>query len=301
MPAMSTSQPQPVNEAPQAGPAIVVGYDGSAGSADALRWAIDHAPDHGNTIWLVSALDDSYVAAGPNLPYFPHVPSERESLDKLRETEQKNHPEITFEVDIRLGPAIKLLLEQATRGDLMVMGKCGLGAFGRIALGSVSIGVAGRCQVPVVIVPRRWESTDHDHDPVVVGLHPFRSNQTTLDFGFAEAVRRGVHLRVVDAKGVAPILTWDSTAARPSYLVTRRRERVEDELDLFRSRYPGVTVTVEQDSTHPVDALLKHAEGAQLLVIGRHHSGLTGFGAGSVCRGVLHHVETPAAVVPARP
>ena len=66
-------------------------------------------------------------------------------------------------------------------------------------------------------------------------------------------------------------------------------------------RYPDVEVTRSVVHDEPVSALIRHADGAQLLVVGSRGRGdLSGLLLGSVSRGVLQRAGGPVAVVRAR-
>ena len=76
--------------------------------------------------------------------------------------------------------------------------------------------------------------------------------------------------------------------------------RFEEAVAVWRERFPDVSVRTNSTSRHPAVAVTEEAErGAQLVVLGRHHSNrFAGFGFGSVTRAVLHYATVPVLVVP---
>ncbi|WP_370518759.1 universal stress protein [Microlunatus sp. Gsoil 973] len=70
------------------------------------------------------------------------------------------------------------------------------------------------------------------------------------------------------------------------------------DLVLLQSCYPEVRATVLHVHGQPHEQLARHAAEAQLLVVGRHHTGPLGFEIGSTARRVLHRAGRPVAVVP---
>jgi nucleotide-binding universal stress UspA family protein len=145
---------------------VVVGVDGSPGSARALRWAIGLARDKGAEIIAVYALGpledlargaSNAVAAGLGLS-----PSEvRSWRDQLRrEFEQDwcgplRAAGVPFRVHLETASASAGLVAVAERedADLIVVGAHGHGSFEDRVLGSVSYKVSHRAHRPVVIVP----------------------------------------------------------------------------------------------------------------------------------------------------
>ena len=86
----------------------------------------------------------------------------------------------------------------------------------------------------------------------------------------------------------------------PSTPRPRPRPGFDDLLDDWRRRFPTVAVRAVTHALAPEVALLGHAVGAQLLLLGRRtgpqHPG--GLSLGSTARTVLHHATCPVAVVP---
>ena len=69
-------------------------------------------------------------------------------------------------------------------------------------------------------------------------------------------------------------------------------------MDSKRVLIPGIDVKTKLVHSHPVQALLDEAAGAELIVVGsRGRGGFTGMLLGSVSQAVLQHAGCPVAVV----
>ena len=122
-------------------PLAVVGLDGSEVGITALRWAADLARRLGARLVAVHAtglLEGAGVAATIDPT---ELLARAEALD-------------VAEVVVEPGPAPEVLVRVCERvgGDLIVVGRRGLGATERV-LGSTSEAVLAESPVPVVIVP----------------------------------------------------------------------------------------------------------------------------------------------------
>ncbi len=136
---------------------IVVGIDGSPGSAKALEFALGEArlrdaEVEAVHVWHVPAA----VYGGGGL-----APAVIES-DELEDGARARLDEIVDGVDtdgvdvervVREGQPAEVLVEEAERADLLVVGSRGLGELRSLVLGSVSHECCHRARCPVVVVP----------------------------------------------------------------------------------------------------------------------------------------------------
>jgi len=278
--------------------AVVVGVDGSERNHAAIDYAVEEAAATGSPLTVLAVLDDHAIP----IPHHSAVPDDERQwqvLNRIADEVRRENPDVTVRRRVELGGTVSTLVDQAEGQELLVVGKRGLGAFARLMVGSTSIGVAGRAGVPVIIVPDGWRQSAHDREPVVVGLDARDVNEATLRFAFAQAQRRGVGVTVVHVLDISPALVWDPVLGGPAYWEGHRLERVDNAVAPLREEFPEVPVEILDLPGHPSGVLLDASERAQLLVLGRHHEGLYGFGIGSTARGVLHYAEIPVAVVPA--
>ncbi len=279
---------------------VVVAVDGSRRNRSAVTWAAREAAAHGCGLVLVTALHDHVVAH----PRFSHGTREQEVLDMLAAVRAETADLLdaaSVETRAPAGAPVEVLLAEAARARLVVVGKRGLGGFARVLVGSTSIALAGRSPTPVAIVPDAWDAPEHRDRPVVLGVDPFKVSDRSVDVAFLRARRLGVPVVAVHGWETAVTYTWDAAAASAieteAHLEADRR--FDEVVALWSERYPDVVLRPMRLHTHPATAVLEAAREAQLVVLGRHAAGiLGGFAVGSVARAVLHYAETPVVVVP---
>jgi nucleotide-binding universal stress UspA family protein len=143
---------------------IVVGVDGSAGAAAALRFALDEARLRGSSLRVVSAW---HIPAGAYESGYVTVPVDRTEFERYgRSVLDQSLVDAGLDGDgagvevtkvLREGHAADVLVAEAKDADLLVVGSRGLGGFRGLLLGSVDHHCAHYAGCPVVIVP-------HPHD-----------------------------------------------------------------------------------------------------------------------------------------
>jgi nucleotide-binding universal stress UspA family protein len=137
---------------------IVVGIDGSDGSARALAFAAKEAElrQRGLRIvvaWHVPTGVYSGAGLGPGIAIEEfeqamRVPAERQVDEVLAD-----YPDLSRELIIEEGVPAHVLLKQSEGADMLVLGSRGLGGFRGLLLGSVGQQCAHHAHCPVVIVP----------------------------------------------------------------------------------------------------------------------------------------------------
>jgi nucleotide-binding universal stress UspA family protein len=145
---------------------IVVGVDGSDGSARALRWAIGLAEEAGAEVTAVYALGPvadlargaaNAVTAGLGMSPSGQGPWRNELRRELEQNwcEPLRAAGLPFRARLEEGSASAGLMAVADRedADLIVVGAHGHGGFEDRVLGSVSYKLSHRAHQPVVIVP----------------------------------------------------------------------------------------------------------------------------------------------------
>jgi nucleotide-binding universal stress UspA family protein len=147
-------------------PTVVVGVDGSAGSLEALRWALEEARLRNVRLraihsWiylhaLVPALVGyPYTAEAAELDAADTTATARQAAETVLDQAfaalgDTDHVEV--ERAIVQGPAAQVLIDAVSEHDLLVVGSRGHGGFAGLLLGSVSHQCAQHAPCPVVIV-----------------------------------------------------------------------------------------------------------------------------------------------------
>jgi nucleotide-binding universal stress UspA family protein len=137
---------------------IIVGVDGSKGSASALEFAIQEAHVRGADVKAVAAWEVPATAYNMGFIPVPIDPSDyekiaRDMLDKTLEDTVSPTSDVSVTPILREGHPADVLVAEARGADLLVVGSRGLGGFKGLLLGSVSQQCAHHAPCPVAIVP----------------------------------------------------------------------------------------------------------------------------------------------------
>jgi nucleotide-binding universal stress UspA family protein len=183
---------------------------------------------------------------------------------------------------------------------VLVLGSRGLGGFTGLVIGSTAVEIAKRAHCPVVVV----RGADHS-GPVVVGVDGTPVGEAAIAFAFAAASARGADLVAVH--------TWTDLVLETAFaggaaaldfapLAQQAEEVLGERLAGWQEKYPDVRVIRHVSRERASQALLRHAEGAGLLVVGsRGRGGFRGLLLGSTSQHLLHHAPCPVAVVRTTP
>ncbi|MBF8185729.1 universal stress protein [Nonomuraea sp. K274] len=268
---------------------IVAGVDGSAPATAALEWAAADAERRGLGLRLVHVCE-TWRHEVPSTKYCAGVLEA--AADRARD--------LTRDVEVTTallpGKVVDTLVEESATADGLVVGSRGLGGFAGMMMGSVSMAVAGHAAGPVVVV--RAPAVLR-HDRVVVGYDGSEHARVAMEYALEQARARLAHLHIVSAwqvPGFAPYALADGGLIE---------QAVEEETRAARRRVlpwleanSDLIITDEEPCEHPVSALVRASETADLVVVGsRGHGGFMSAVLGSVSHGVLHHVTCPVAVV----
>jgi nucleotide-binding universal stress UspA family protein len=132
--------------------------------------------------------------------------------------------------------------------------------------------------------------------PVVVGLDGSRESLAAAEWAAAEALRRGLPLRLVHAwEGLSPEASQLPELEAPRYW---SRRILRGAMDRLNERHPQVYMSAEQTARPAADALVDAGAEGELLVLGsRAFSGFGGFMAGSVALATVARMTRPVVLV----
>ncbi|MFI8823870.1 universal stress protein [Streptomyces sp. NPDC053431] len=279
---------------------VTVGLDGSEESVAAARWAAREAMLREVPLRLV-LVDD-----WPDPPEIPalylRVHAERaERLIRDAEEARAQHPDLEVFTERAHGRAAETLTAAANDADLTVLGSRGLGGVLGFVVGSVSLSVVGATRQPVVLVRAKGERPTPSRAGIVVGVDIYHPCESLLGFAFTEAARTGLPLRFLHS-WTLPASYGYATLADPGIgeeLGDRLVGGLDDLLEPWRRRYPGVAVTARAAMGPAAFHLVEASQDADLVVVGRRTRRIpVGPHLGHVAHAVIHHSPAPVAVVP---
>jgi len=208
-------------------------------------------------------------------------------------------PELTCTLTSQLGHPAHVLADASEGADAVVVGRRGLGGVRSALMGSVSNRLTIHAKCPVIVI---GEGEAPATGPIVVGVDGSEFGTNALRYAITEAAVRGSSVRAVAAYELPhPALRDDPE------LVARMQADVEAEatgavtqvLDEVKgTNAASVNVEPVAVAGPAAEAILGHAEDAQLIVVGTHGKGLVQrILLGSVSRRVLNDADRPVAVV----
>ncbi|WP_042364518.1 universal stress protein [Streptacidiphilus neutrinimicus] len=280
---------------------VLAATDGSPQSLAAVHWAAEEAVRRGTALRLV------HVWPRPVGIYLEQLQNEgAELLTHVTHEVAGRYPELEVESVLLGATPVEGLLEAAADGELLVLGSRGLGGFTGLLVGSVSLALAGRSPVPVVVL-RPDTAVAEDRAPgratdVVVGVGDGASADEVLGFAFSRAQERGARVVAVHGWDVPALWAPPGTMVIPidsATMESAAREQSAQALSPWQAKYPQVPVVAGTEVGGGAKALVDASDGAELVVIGRRiRKHATGAHLGLTAHAVLHHAHAPVAVVP---
>lgn len=284
---------------------VVVGYDGSPGSAPALAWAAAEAGRRGSPLTVLHAND--FYGTGATLLGAAGMLEEEAQEQSLAVARQGTSQARTVADRLDVRPVSRLVdattaLVQASRtADLLVVGNRGRGALAGAVLGSVAFSVTAGARCPVVVVRGDAERHPGPEHPVVVGVDGSPAAGEAVRFAADVAERAGARLELVVAWRRPELLlgyggVYDSAVTEEAQ---KAAQEIADEAgDDLRELRPDLETRVRVVHDAPAHALTAASEQAGLVVVGARGRGtVTGLFLGSVSHAVIHRSACPVAVV----
>ena len=282
----------------------MVGTDGSAPAATAVRWAADEAVRRGAVLEVVHAWLPPYPVLPTDL-YADDAPLQRAAEALVTAVVERLEQDVPGLVDVRtsvpMEHAARALLRAAVGAELLVVGSRGHGGVAALVLGSVSERCLTHSPCSVAVVSAT-ATANLPRGRVVVGVDGSPASEEALAWAAREANVRGARLDVVHA-WTMPEVTGQYGApfvGDPDALQQASQALLEDMVEgLADERDGGPPELLLQSVGGPAaPALLQCAAHADLLVVGaRGLGGLGGVLLGSVSRQCAHHAPCPTVVV----
>lgn len=277
---------------------IIVGVDGSEGSAHALRWAVREGEVRG---WPVTALmswgwlDPPHDGADGPLPLWNEAKA-RAALAAAVADAVRDPAGIRQDVVCDL--ATRALVDAAAGASLLVVGARGLGPLKRVLLGSVSAHCLHHAPCPIAIIRPGADPADGFGGTVVVGVDGSEGSDAALAWAIEEAVARHAQLEALSAWQY-PVMGETAWAGVDPGVFEEAAELTLDR-DLAAADTAGLEQPVRR-VTVPAGAgraLVERSQQAGLVVVGsRGRGGFAGLLLGSVGHQLAHHAACPVVIV----
>ncbi len=282
---------------------ILVAVDGSEESDAAIIWATREAAVHRVPLTLLHAVAP-IVVGWPVGQLYKEMPDWQKDIadsvityarkTALEGVDGSEPPEVRAE--IVYANAVSTLIEASKQAQLVVVGSQGIGALGRLLLGSVSSALVQHAHCPVAVIRSGEDAVPDAEGVVLVGIDGSPASEAATALAFDEASRRGVDLVALHAwsdVGVFPVLGMDWQDRE-----SQGEEVLAERLAGWQEQYPDVHVQRSLVCDTPAKWLLEASERAQLVVVGsRGRGGFPGMLLGSVSSAVVHSAKVPVIVV----
>ena len=281
---------------------IVVAYDGSAGSEQALAWALPLARRRRTPVRLVRAFEPSMYEIGIGGGYTAAAVHDlraaaEDQLTAARQRSAGRYPDLEVTSVFAVSTPERLLVEMSEHVDTIVLGSRRTSGFRALLAGSTTMQVAAAAHCTVVAVPLDRKPTGKG---VVVGVDGSALSMAAVDYAFEQASHSAEPLTAVHA-WLDPLASSDVGARLVHDPVAYARDQeilLAESLAGWSEKYPDVEVTRRVTHAHPVTALVDAAAEASLLVVGSRGRGVvSSILLGSISHGVLHLARCPVAVV----
>jgi nucleotide-binding universal stress UspA family protein len=277
---------------------VLAGIDGSRDGLIALSWAVSYATLCRAPLRAVHIIDETRELPAAPPPSGPDDGTEV-LADALEELERLGFHAASLEV--RYGRPAMVLLDLAEQSRALVVGRRGMGGFAELVLGSTSQECTALItRVPLIVVPDSWDPAAPSKRRIVVGIDGSDDGEDALRFAFEVAAATNAEIHGVHAVEIRESYpdpeVWLDPELQP--WSADSDELVQRTLAGWQAKYPQVVAQARCVADHPVRALARESESADLVVVGG--LGRTAFSPlrlGSVARGLLHHSSSPVAVI----
>ncbi|MGI8329266.1 universal stress protein [Actinomadura scrupuli] len=281
-------------------PHILVGYDGSPQSEQALEWGVEEARLRQLPLTVCHAWHWPY-------PF-------RQQTDGIAKITQEMGQVVLNsgvtaarrlgdELDVRpllvKGLPHAAILDAGCGAELIVLGSRGNGGFEELPVGSVAAQVPAYAVCPVIVVRPLPAGRPHPVR-ILVGVDGSSTSEAALGFAFQEAALRDGTVHVLCSWWDPGALPGPERAAftDPEAVRQEAQTRFERAIAPWRANWPEVPLETDFQIESPRRALLAAAGDATLLVVGDRGLGSApGMLLGPVAQAVLHEAPCPVAVV----
>lgn len=297
---------------------VLVGFDGTAPSLQALDWAAAYARRTGRSLHLVCSYVLPDTSARGDWPYgHPLIDDlliRRRVEQVLDEGRQRAEcAGVSVSTELAAGEPTGVLVDRSGEHALVVVGARGPGRVTERLLGTVSATLPGHAHCPTVVVPSRRHPVRHGspasrlesprHGRVVVGIDGSPGSEAALHHAVQQARAWRSALVVVRAvsTGAWRRAPWPRSGVRDDLLSGARAELARV-MHRLRTEHPDIRVDGAVEEASAPGALVERMTSADLVVVGsRGVGGFRGLLLGSTCQQVLHRAHCPVLIARSHP
>lgn len=296
---------------------VLVGFDGSPHSIDALYWGARAAARRQTQLTVASAYLFPYTDYLHNIAPAPDADPSRQiaenTLAEARDLLEAATYAGTVEYHPIIGDATHGLVQLSQDAELVVVGRRGRGrVLGRL-LGSVAAALPAHAQCPTVVVHSAEDSNGEttavpstdtgDMRPVCVGVDNSDHARTAAIAAAKEAHQLGVKLELIQAQppftGTSTVWILEANSEMDRRITEDAMDFLTQETEFLQQEVPGVEIEPTVSRSTAATAMIECTERAQLTVLGtRGHGGFTSLLLGSVSRTTLSHARGTVMIVP---
>jgi nucleotide-binding universal stress UspA family protein len=279
---------------------VVVGFDSSPSSTEAVEWAALEAVARKSPLRIVACYEFP-MAAGAGAAWLSSdvitsiQECTAEAAASILAAVTARHPDLQVDVAVHPGPPRTTLIGGLLPNDLLVIGTSSHGGAAGFWLGSTSRWATRHSPCPVAVV--RGAASRGNPDRVVVGVDRSAASDAALLWAADEADLHGVDLLIVHAWDYADAGV-DTHAEQVRDLTRIDAATVLDRATECARERCGVTVKDVLVEGRAATALLASVRDGDLLVLGAQGRGAIAAGLlGSTVNDVVEQSTAPVVVI----
>lgn len=282
---------------------IIVGFNGTESSSEAVRWAADEARARHAPLRIVSCYEYPMIAGDAGYGagvVFDAVRSTAETdAAAIRTSIGESHPDVELTVDVDPGPATTVLLEDLDHDDLVVVGASSHHGAAAFWIGTTPRHLVHHSPSPVAVI--RGSASRGAPDRIIVGVDGSPASAKALLWAGDEADLHGVELVVVHAWDYPYEPTDTSSVQGRDITQVDAACTLDRAVETARERCAAI-VTPTLVEGGPVTALLDTARDGDMLVLGsRGRGAIRSRVFGSTANSILDAAAVPVVVIRADP
>lgn len=288
-------------QGPNRGPArVLVGFDASDDSVQALRYAAAEAVSLDAELVAVYVADDTVINSAWGVVFDPA--SIKETAEDLLSgavdlAVELGVPAESVSTRIELGLPAAAISRLSYEATLVVVGRSSGGSRKSFA-GSTAVGLAASCKCPLIVVADDGRLLTVGEGDLGVAIDVSGRGGQALEWALENAPRYGSRVKAITVCR-APhgrLFRQRVSPEQVEQAMAVTRQRLEEFVAPYAARFPGIEIETDVRYGSPVDELVADSDDLESLVVGVQHSFPT-YAVGGVVRGVMAHANCPVVLI----